>query len=91
MNLEGHSAAHFTTGFYQVGDQISGNFLFINVFPSIDSHYRQSQILPIVTLVDQLPKHLLSIYENIWLDKLNATININKMLLPSIKFVLWQI
>ena len=38
-----------------------------------------------VTFVDQPPKHLLSIYENIWLDKLNATININKMLLPSIK------
>ena len=38
-----------------------------------------------VTFVDQPPKHFLSIYENIWLDKLNATININKMLLPSIK------
>ena len=38
-----------------------------------------------VTFVDQPPKHLLSIYKNIWLDKLMATININKMLLPSIK------
>ena len=38
-----------------------------------------------VTFVGQTPKHLLSIYENIWLDKLKATININKMLLPSIK------
>ena len=38
-----------------------------------------------VTFVDQPPKHLLSIYENIWLDKLNVTININKVLLPSIK------
>ena len=38
-----------------------------------------------VTFVDQLPKHLLSIYEDIWLDKLNAIININKMHLPSIK------
>ena len=36
---------------------------------------------------DQPPKHLLSIYENIWLDKLNATISINKMLLPSSDFV----
>ena len=39
-----------------------------------------------VTFVNQPPKHLNQpIYENIWLDKLNATININKMLLPSIK------
>ena len=37
------------------------------------------------TFADQPPKHFLSIYENIWLDKVNATININKMLLPSIK------
>ena len=38
-----------------------------------------------VAFADQPPNHLLSIYENIWLDKLNATISINKMLLPSIK------
>ena len=38
-----------------------------------------------VTFIDQPPKHLSSIYKNIWLDKLNATINTNKMLLPSIK------
>ena len=38
-----------------------------------------------VTFKDQPSKHFLSIYQNIWLDKLNATININKMLLPSIK------
>ena len=38
-----------------------------------------------VTVAEQLPKHLSSIYENIWLNKLNATINKNKMLLPSIK------
>ena len=39
------------------------------------------------TFVDQPPKHLLSIYENIWLDQLNATININKMPLPAIKWL----
>ena len=38
-----------------------------------------------VTFVEQPPKYLLSIYENIWLDKLNDTTNTNKMLLPSIK------
>ena len=38
-----------------------------------------------VTFVDQPPKQLLSIYKNIWLDKFNATIDINKILLPSIK------
>ena len=38
-----------------------------------------------VTFVEQPSKHILFIYENIWLDKLNATINVNKMLLPSIK------
>ena len=47
----------------------------------------QNQILPIVfcNVCREPPRHLLSIYENIWLDQLNATINTNKMLLPSIK------
>ena len=60
-------------------------------YTTTTSHTTTTQIKPgsaghiFETFVEQTPKHLLSILEKIWLDKLNATINVNEMLLPLVK------